>query len=72
MSEHSTTRAELERALRDLVPARVAGASRAEPPESTTAAAGVGGLIVGYAWGWWRGRRGARARAKAAKAAAGS
>jgi hypothetical protein len=63
VSPRSATRTQLEESLRALVPARRTGEGAGEPPEATTAAAGVGGLVVGYAWGWWRGRRGARAGA---------
>jgi hypothetical protein len=63
----SATRDELERKMRSLLPARGAGEGTAPDPQADAAAAGVGGLLVGYVWGWWRGRRGARAKAKRAR-----
>ena len=61
----SATRAELERKMRSILPARTPGSGAAADPQADVAAAGVGGLLVGYVWGWWRGRRGAKARARA-------
>ncbi len=67
MTEPSATRRELEEKIRRLLPRRD-GDDAAKSP--TTAGAGVGGLLVGFAWGWVRGRRRARRKAKAkAKAA---
>ncbi|HQU25548.1 MAG TPA: hypothetical protein PLS29_00805 [Acidimicrobiales bacterium] len=65
MTNPSATRGELERKMRSILPARVPGKGVALDPQADAAAAGVGGLLVGYVWGWWRGRRGARARARA-------
>ncbi|HET8990389.1 MAG TPA: hypothetical protein VFN59_04745 [Acidimicrobiales bacterium] len=61
----SATRAELEAKMRAILPARSPGRGSTADPRADTATAGVGGLLVGYVWGWWRGRRGARARAAA-------
>ena len=60
----SATRGELERKMRSLLPVRTPGKGATPDPQADVSAAGVGGLLVGYAWGWWRGRRGARARAR--------
>ena len=54
----SATRRELERSLRALLPETTA----VDLPEPTIATAGVSGFVVGYLWGWWRGRRTRRAR----------
>lgn len=66
MTEPSATRRELEQKIRALLPRRDAEAEEKSP---VAAGAGVGGLLVGYAWGWMRGwrraRRKARAKAKA-------
>ncbi|MGC8498898.1 MAG: hypothetical protein ACP5OV_05295 [Acidimicrobiales bacterium] len=59
----STTRRDLERAVRDLVPSTQIRAWRDDP--ATTALAGAGGLVTGFVWGFWRARRRARARARA-------
>ncbi len=67
MTTPSATRNELERKMRSLLPARRVGEGTAPDPQADVAAAGVGGLLVGYVWGWWRGRRGARAKAKRAQ-----
>ena len=61
----STTRHDLERAVRDLVPSTQIRAWRDAP--ATTALAGAGGLVTGFVWGYWRARRRARARARAAR-----
>ena len=66
MTTPSATRGELERKIRSILPARIpGGGATTADPQADAAAAGVGGLLVGYVWGWWRGRRGARARARA-------
>lgn len=62
MTEPTATRRELEAKIRRLLPRRD---GPAEESSAVTAGAGVGGLLVGYAWGWVRGRRRARRRAKA-------
>lgn len=56
MTERSATRRELEHSLRAMVPsAQDFKILNQRTPTSTVAAAG--GLLVGYAWGWIRGRR---------------
>ncbi len=57
MSDHAETRRELERSLRALIPERPNLSPSLTSSKSTTAAAGFGGLVTGYAWGWIRGRR---------------
>lgn len=57
MSELSSTRRELEASLRSLLPGAFDPTSTMASQKSTTAAAGVGGLVTGYVWGWLRGRR---------------
>lgn len=57
MSEHAETRRELERSLRSFLPERPNLSSSLTSSKSTTAAAGFGGLVTGYVWGWFRGRR---------------
>ncbi len=57
----SATRRDLERSLRALLPAT----TTLDLPEPTIASAGVSGFVVGYLWGWRRGRRARRARARA-------
>lgn len=67
MTEPSATRRELEEKIRRILPRRE-GDDAAQSPSA--AGAGVGGLLVGFAWGWVRGWRRARRRARAkAKAA---
>ncbi len=51
----STTRRDLERTLREVVPAHPLAIRTDDPADA--AIAGVGGLLVGYVWGFWRGRR---------------
>ena len=62
MTEPSATRRELELKIRRLLPRRDADAEDKSP---VAAGAGVGGLLVGFAWGWVRGWRRARRRARA-------
>ncbi len=61
----STTRHDLERAVRELVPSTQIRAWRDDP--ATTALAGAGGLVTGFLWGFWRARRRARAKARASR-----
>ncbi len=51
----SATRRDLERSLREIVPANPLTIRTDDPAD--TAIAGVGGLLLGYVWGFWRGRR---------------
>ena len=57
MTARSDTRLNLERSIRALVPdrQRLQESVLNEPP--AIAAAGLGGLVTGYAWGWLRTRR---------------
>lgn len=57
MSDHAATRRELERSLRALVPERTSLGGSLTSSKSSVAAAGFGGLVTGYLWGWIRGRR---------------
>ena len=54
MREQSATRRELEEKLRALVPAHLGEAATSNP---VVAGAGLGGLLSGFVWGWFRGRR---------------
>ena len=56
MSNHSTTRQELERSIRALLP-EVGPLKVPGDDPATVATVGVGGLLTGYVWGWMRGRR---------------
>ncbi len=56
MKKSSATRDELERRLRDLVPTSPLSLNDRDP-KSAAAAAGASGLLAGYVWGWFRGRR---------------
>ena len=62
MTDRSPARRELEESLRALLPtqAEIKGLTARQTP--TTAIAGVGGLLTGYAWGWIRGRRSRKRR----------
>ena len=51
----SATRRELEQRVREVVPANPLSLRGDDPAD--TAIAGVGGLLIGYVWGFWRGRR---------------
>ncbi|HEV2426996.1 MAG TPA: hypothetical protein VGS61_02115 [Acidimicrobiales bacterium] len=62
MTEPSATRRELEFKIRQLLPRRDGDAEEKTP---VVAGAGVGGLLVGFAWGWVRGWRRARRKARA-------
>ncbi len=53
-------RQDLERAVRDLVPSTRVRAWAEDP--ATSALAGVGGLLSGFVWGFWRARRRYRVR----------
>ena len=59
---HSETRRELERSIRALLPSELTATKRMKGQDANGAAAGLGGLFTGYAWGWLRGRRSRRAR----------
>jgi membrane associated rhomboid family serine protease len=61
MIERSPARAELESRLRDLVPTSPLTLDGADP-KSAAAAAGAGGLVVGFLWGYLRGRRSRKKR----------
>jgi len=45
----------LEHRVREFVPANPLSLHTDDPAD--TAIAGVGGLLLGYVWGFWRGRR---------------
>ena len=64
MSEPSATRRQLEASIRALLPDDLSLSHRDRNQPSDVAAAGVGGLLTGYLWGRWRGRR---VRSKKAK-----
>jgi len=51
----SATRRDLERSLREVVPSSPLTIRSDDPADA--AIAGVGGLLIGYIWGFWRGRR---------------
>lgn len=57
MTGSSGTRLQLERSIRALIPdrQRVQESVLNEPP--AIAAAGLGGVMTGYAWSWLRARR---------------
>ncbi len=62
MTDRSPVRRELEASIRSLLPnpESLKGLTAKQTP--TTAVAGVGGLLAGYAWGWIRGRRSRKRR----------
>ena len=60
MPEHSTTRQQLEESVRALLPRSSTISGRLRHANSSGARLGVGGLLSGYAWGRWRGRRARR------------
>ncbi|HUV57429.1 MAG TPA: hypothetical protein VMV96_01340 [Acidimicrobiales bacterium] len=62
MTDRSPVRRELEASIRSLLPSpeAIKGITARQTP--TTAVAGVGGLLAGYAWGWIRGRRSRKRR----------
>jgi hypothetical protein len=62
VTDRSPARRELEASLRALLPSQedIKGLTAKQTP--TTAIAGVGGLLAGYAWGWIRGRRSRKRR----------
>jgi hypothetical protein len=57
VSEQSATRRELEASIRSLLPDELSLGSAAKSQPPTVAAVGLGGLMTGYVWGWFRGRR---------------
>jgi len=56
MTERSATRKEIEKRLRDYVPASLPSFDETDSP-AALAAAGAGGALVGFVWGFRRGRR---------------
>ena len=60
MPDRTTTRQQLEDSVRALLPRSSDISSRLRRAKSSTAGAGVSGLLTGYAWGWLRGRRSRR------------
>ena len=60
MSPKDATRQQLEDSVRALLPRSGDIPTRVREAKSSTAGAGLGGLITGYAWGWLRGRRSRR------------
>lgn len=64
---HSETRRELERSIRALIPSELTATKSMKNQSASGAAAGVGGLFTGYAWGWLRGRKSRRARKNRAR-----
>lgn len=64
MTDRSPARGELEASIRALVPSpdEIKGMTATQLPN--TAIAGVGGLLTGYVWGWLRGRRSRKKRAR--------
>jgi len=59
MTERSPARDELEKRLRELVPNSPLHFD-AENQKAAVAAAGAGGVALGFVWGWFRGRRSRR------------
>jgi hypothetical protein len=55
--EPSTTRRELEARIRSLVPDQLQVGDSLTSSKPAIAALGVGGVMTGYVWGWFRGRR---------------
>jgi len=56
MTERSEARIDLERRMREMIPSGSLSLDQKDP-RATAAAAGVGGVIVGYLLGFVRGRR---------------
>jgi hypothetical protein len=56
MTERSSTRKELESRLREYVPSTMPSLDRADAP-ANLAAAGAGGALLGFVWGFLKGRR---------------
>ncbi len=54
--ERSPARVDLEKRLRDLIPSNSFQLDDSNQLV-TTAAVGTGGVVVGFIWGWLRGRR---------------
>jgi hypothetical protein len=55
--EQSATRQELEARLRSLLPDQLQIGESIGSSKPAVAALGVGGVMTGYVWGWFRGRR---------------
>ncbi|MFZ1062633.1 MAG: hypothetical protein WAN30_04090 [Acidimicrobiales bacterium] len=58
----SPTRRELEQSIRALLPSELTASKSMRSQAPSGAAAGIGGLFTGYAWGWLRGRKRRRSR----------
>jgi len=56
MTERSATRKEIEQRLRDYVPTSLPSLDKADSP-AALATAGAGGALLGFLWGFRRGRR---------------
>lgn len=57
MSEPTSTRRELEASLRSFLPEQTKIGTSLSESKPTVAAVGLGGVVTGYVWGWFRGRR---------------
>jgi len=56
MTNPSATRKEIEQRLREYVPTSMPSLDHADSP-ATLAAAGAGGVLVGFLWGFVKGRK---------------
>lgn len=57
MREHSATRQQLEASIRALLPSKEEIDELTPSKNSAASVAGVGGIMTGYVWGRYRGRR---------------
>jgi hypothetical protein len=57
MSDQSGVRRELEASLRSLLPEPSNIGKSLTSSKPGVAAVGLGGVVTGYVWGWFRGRR---------------
>jgi hypothetical protein len=57
LSSKHDTRQQLENSVRALLPCQSDIPARIRNAKSSTAGAGLGGLVTGYVWGWLRGHR---------------
>jgi hypothetical protein len=57
LNSKSDTRQQLENSVRALLPRQRGIPAKIRNAKSSTAGAGLGGLVTGYVWGWLRGHR---------------